>query len=110
MGSAGRMAAGRRRHLAALGRVAPVNLGTRQDYPAAAIEGKAAVEFVGTKSADEAKQLRTYVIKLGRATWQSRVLIWTSWAFRRPRPRPPFHSPGRCRQSQRRLGLENPSR
>jgi chromosome partitioning protein len=49
------------RQLAALGRVAPVSLGTRQDYPAAAIEGKAAVEFSGTRSAEEVKQLRSYV-------------------------------------------------
>ena len=61
-----RLVDGTLRHLAALGRVAPVSLGTRQDYPAAAIEGRAAVEFAGTKSADEVKQLRTYVISLLR--------------------------------------------
>ena len=49
------------RQLAALGRVAPVNLGARQDFPLAAIEGLAAVEFPGTKSASEVTQLRTYV-------------------------------------------------
>lgn len=54
------------RQLAALGRVAPVSLGSRQDYPAAAIEGKAAVEFAGTRSADEVKQLRAYVNNLLR--------------------------------------------
>lgn len=52
------------RQLAAMGRVAPVSLGTRQDYPAAAIEGKTAIEFPGTRSADEAKQLRAYVDSL----------------------------------------------
>jgi chromosome partitioning protein len=61
-----RLVDGTLRHLAMLGRVAPINLGFRQDYPAAAIEGKAAVEFAGTKSADEVKQLRTYVITLLR--------------------------------------------
>jgi hypothetical protein len=35
-------------------------LGTRQDYSAAAIEGKAAAEFAGTRNADEVKQLRAY--------------------------------------------------
>ena len=54
------------RQLAAIGRVAPVSLGTRQDYPAAAIEGKAAVEFTGTRSEDEVKQLRAYVDSLLR--------------------------------------------
>jgi len=61
-----RLVDGTLRHLAALGRVAPIGFGFRQDYPAAAIEGKAAVEFAGTKSADEVKQLRTYVINLLR--------------------------------------------
>jgi chromosome partitioning protein len=61
-----RLVDGSFRHLAALGRIAPVNLGTRQDYPAAAIEGKAAVEFPGTRSADEVKQLRSYVDSLLR--------------------------------------------
>ena len=54
------------RHLAGLGRVAPVNLGARQDFPAAAIEGRAAVEFLGTRSAEEVKQLRIYVDSLLR--------------------------------------------
>ena len=61
-----RLVDGSFRHLAALGRTAPVNLGTRQDYPAAAIEGKAAVEFPGTRSADEVKHLRSYVDSLLR--------------------------------------------
>jgi chromosome partitioning protein len=52
------------RHLAALGRVAPVSLGTRQDYPAAAIEGRAAVEFPDTRSHGEVKHLRAYVDSL----------------------------------------------
>jgi chromosome partitioning protein len=59
-----RLVDGALRHLAAIGRVAPVSLGTRQDYPAAAIEGKAAVEFAGTRSAGEVKQLRSYVDSL----------------------------------------------
>jgi chromosome partitioning protein len=49
------------RQLAALGRVAPVSLGSRQDYPLAAIEGRAAIEFPSTKSAIEVTQLRAYV-------------------------------------------------
>jgi chromosome partitioning protein len=61
-----RLVDGALRQLAALGKVAPVSLGFRQDFPAAAIEGKAAAEFAGTKSADEIKQLRTYVISLLR--------------------------------------------
>jgi chromosome partitioning protein len=61
-----RLVDGSLRQLAALGRVAPVSLGNRQDYPAAAIEGKAAVEFAGTRSEDEVKQLRTYVSSLLR--------------------------------------------
>jgi chromosome partitioning protein len=62
-----RLVEGTLRELAGAGRVAPVNLGFRQDYPAAAIEGKAAAEFTGTKSADEAKQLRNYVNSLLRS-------------------------------------------
>jgi chromosome partitioning protein len=61
-----RLVDGTLRHLASLGRVAPVGLGFRQDYPAAAIEGKAAVEFSGTKSAEEVKQLRAYMANLMR--------------------------------------------
>ncbi|CAH2606525.1 ParA family protein (plasmid) [Rhodovastum atsumiense] len=47
------------RQLAALGRVAPAHLGFRADFPAAAIEGKAAVEFTG-KAADEVRDLFAY--------------------------------------------------
>jgi chromosome partitioning protein len=61
-----RLVDGSLRQLAAIGRVAPVSLGTRQDYPAAAIEGKAAVEFSGTRSAEEVKQLLSYVDSLKR--------------------------------------------
>jgi chromosome partitioning protein len=56
-----RLTDGALRQLAALGRVAPVSLGLRQDYPLAAIDGLAAVEFPGTKSAIEVTQLRAYV-------------------------------------------------
>jgi chromosome partitioning protein len=56
-----RMVASAVRQLAALGRVAPVQLGFRADYPAAAIDGQAAVEFIGTKAADESAQLFAYV-------------------------------------------------
>ncbi|MBI0538981.1 ParA family protein [Roseomonas sp. KE2513] len=56
-----RLTMGAVRQLAALGRLAPVTIGFRADFPAAAIEGKAAVEFVSTKAAEEATQLRTYV-------------------------------------------------
>lgn len=59
-----RLTDGALRQLAALGRVAPVSLGARQDYPLAAISGMAAVEFPGTKSAEEVKQLRAYVDKM----------------------------------------------
>lgn len=56
-----RLTDGALRQLASLGRVAPVSLGARQDYPLAAINGLAAVEFPGTKSEIEVKQLRAYV-------------------------------------------------
>ena len=59
-----RLTDGALRQLAALGRVAPVSLGSRQDYPLAAISGMAAVEFPGTRSAEEVKQLRAYVDKM----------------------------------------------
>lgn len=59
-----RLTGGALRQLAALGRVAPVSLGLRQDYPLAAINGLAAIEFPGTKSADEVTQLRSYVDKM----------------------------------------------
>lgn len=58
-----RLTDGALRQLAALGRVAPVSLGARQDYPLAAIEGRAAVETPG-KSAVEVEQLRSYLSKL----------------------------------------------
>jgi chromosome partitioning protein len=48
-----RLTDGALRQLAALGRVAPVSLGLRQDFPLAAIEGRAAVEYPDTKSAAE---------------------------------------------------------
>jgi chromosome partitioning protein len=60
-----RLVDGALRQLAALGRVAPGGLGFRQDFPAAAIEGLAAVEFPGTRSAEEVLQLRKYVDGLG---------------------------------------------
>ena len=56
-----RLTDGALRQLAALGRVAPVSLGLRQDYSMAAIEGLAAIEFHSTKSAIEVSQLRSYV-------------------------------------------------
>lgn len=56
-----RLADGAVRQLAAFGRLAPVTIGFRADFPTAAIEGKAAVEFGGTKAAEEATQLRAYV-------------------------------------------------
>lgn len=55
-----RLLAGALRQLAALGRVAPVQLTFRADYPAAAITGQAASEFSG-KASDEAAALWTYV-------------------------------------------------
>jgi chromosome partitioning protein len=61
-----RLTDGALRQLAALGRVAPISLGLRQDYPLAAIGGRAAIEFPGTKSAEEVKQLRSYVDTLMR--------------------------------------------
>jgi chromosome partitioning protein len=48
------------RQLASLGRVAPDHLTFRADFPAAAIEGQAAIEFPGTKAADEAAALWAY--------------------------------------------------
>jgi chromosome partitioning protein len=59
-----RLSDGAVRQLATLGRIAPGSLGLRQDYPLAAIEGQAAVEFPGTKSAEDVKQLRSYADKL----------------------------------------------
>jgi chromosome partitioning protein len=59
--SRSRLADGAVRQLAALGRLAPVTIGFRAHYPAAAIGGQAAVEFPGTKAAEEVTQLRGYV-------------------------------------------------
>ncbi len=59
-----RLSDGAVRQLAALGRIAPGSLGLRQDYPLAAIEGMAAVEYPGTKSAQDVRQLRSYADKL----------------------------------------------
>lgn len=48
------------RQLAALGRVAPVQITFRADYPAAAIDGSAAAEVPG-KAADELAALYAYI-------------------------------------------------
>ena len=58
-----RLTDGALRQLATLGRVAPGSLGSRQDYPLAAIEGRAAIETPG-KSAQEVSQLRSYLDKM----------------------------------------------
>ena len=58
-----RLTEGAVRQLAALGRVAPAQIGFRADFPSAAIEGKAAVEFTG-KAADEARDLFAYARQL----------------------------------------------
>jgi len=55
-----RMLEGAMRQLAALGRVAPVQLTFRADYPAAAITGQAAIEFTG-KATGEVAALWAYV-------------------------------------------------
>jgi chromosome partitioning protein len=55
-----RLTIGAVRQLAALGRVAPVQMGFRADFPAAAIDGKAAAEFTG-KAAEESAALLAYV-------------------------------------------------
>jgi chromosome partitioning protein len=55
-----RLVASAVRQLAALGRVAPVQLGFRSDFPGAAITGEAAVEFAGTKAAQESGELFAY--------------------------------------------------
>lgn len=62
-----RLLAGALRQLAALGRVAPVQLTFRADYPAAAITGQVASEFSG-KAADEATALWAYVQTILGAT------------------------------------------
>lgn len=51
------------RQLAGLGKVAPVSLGFRQEYPAASIEGRAAVEYTGGKGQAEVTELLAYVTK-----------------------------------------------
>lgn len=51
------------RQLAALGRVAPVHVTFRADYPAAAIEGQAALEYTG-KAAGETASLYAYAAEL----------------------------------------------
>ena len=56
-----RLADGAVRQLAAMGRLAPVTIGFRTDYPTAAVTGMAAVEYPGTKAADEIADLRKYV-------------------------------------------------
>ncbi len=58
-----RLTAGAVRHLAGLGRVAPVQITFRADFPAAAIEGQAAVEFTG-KAAAETTALFAYLLTL----------------------------------------------
>jgi chromosome partitioning protein len=55
-----RLLAGAVRQLAALGRVAPVHITFRADFPAAAIEGQAAVEFPDTRAAEESIALWAY--------------------------------------------------
>ncbi len=54
-----RLLASATRQLAALGRVAPVQITFRADYPAAAIDGRAAVELPG-KAGQEAAALYAY--------------------------------------------------
>lgn len=63
-----RLAQGAVRQLAALGRVAPVTLHARLDYPTAAITGQAAAEFSGTKAAEEITHLLTYARTLAGLT------------------------------------------
>jgi chromosome partitioning protein len=58
-----RLTDGAARQLAGLGRVAPAQLTFRADFPAAAIEGQAAIEYTG-KAAEEAAALYAYAIKL----------------------------------------------
>jgi chromosome partitioning protein len=62
--SRSRLVASAVRQLAALGRVAPVQLGFRADYPGAAISGEAAAEFDGTKAAEESAALFAYANQL----------------------------------------------
>lgn len=58
-----RLLVGAVRQLASLGKVAPVQMTFRADYPAAAIEGGAAIEFTG-KAAEESAALHAYVQQL----------------------------------------------
>ena len=51
------------RLLAAQGRLAPVNIGFRVDYPSAAISGEAACEYGSTKAAKEINELADCVKK-----------------------------------------------
>ena len=55
-----RLTEGAVRQLAGLGRVAPAQITFRADFPAAAIEGKAAIEFTG-KASDETTALFAYL-------------------------------------------------
>ena len=56
-------AAAAARLLAAQGRLAPVNIGFRVDYPSAAISGEAACEYGSTKAAKEINELADCVKK-----------------------------------------------
>jgi chromosome partitioning protein len=58
-----RLVPGAMRQLAALGRVAPAQIGFRADFPAAAIEGMAACEF-GGRAAQEIGELYDYMLAL----------------------------------------------
>lgn len=51
-----------RRVLAAQGRILPVNLGFRVDYPTAAITGETAVEYQSTKAAKEVEEITTAML------------------------------------------------
>lgn len=57
------------RRLASLGRVAPAQLGFRQDYPAAATSGCAACEWATSKAATEVAELRTYLHTSMLGSW-----------------------------------------
>lgn len=67
-----RLADGALRQLAGLGRVAPVSLGFRSDYPTAAVTGTASVEYQRTKAELEVRQLRAYVDTLAGAKLRER--------------------------------------
>ena len=51
------------RELAGVGKVAPVNMGFRVDYPTEAIHGKAAVEKKSSKANEEITKLTTYLLR-----------------------------------------------